>query len=56
MTNSFFDDILKKMFNIKSFKAVGRRATRTKRQDQVTEQVKKLLSDTDQKLILMARG
>lgn len=56
MTNSFCGATIKKMFNIKSFKVVGRRATRNKRQDQLTEQVRKVLSDTDQKLILMARG
>lgn len=58
MTNSFFsDNVLTNMFAarfISGFKK-ERRARKTA-MDTIAEQVKKVLKDSDQKLILMVRG
>lgn len=60
MTNSNFgDNVNTTMFAqrfLMSFRREKRQASRIRKSDAVTEQVRKMLQTADQKLILMVRG
>jgi len=57
LTNSFFDDKVEFIMFLHRLVLNKRdRRNRIKRVDQVSEQVRKVLTDVDQKLILMVRS